>query len=189
MDTKVCSKCDEEKPVSSFTPRSCNTDGLSKRCWDCGAPDRARQARLMESRQLRFETDPDYRERRRAYDRKRVRDQRDRRYGLPPGTVEQMEQDQDGRCAVCRRTPAEVACKGDSGTQLHVDHDHACCATNDRRDPACGQCVRSMLCKKCNGALAMVDDDPTRLMALIEYLVLWGKVAPGQWAEQTGVMS
>jgi len=53
------------------------------------------------------------------------------KYGLPPGVYDAMEAGQQGRCALCRRSPR-------GGWPLVVDHDHAT-----------GQ-VRGLLCNDCN---------------------------------------
>ncbi len=42
--------------------------------------------------------------------------------------------------------------------RLAIDHDHKT-----------GQ-VRSLLCKKCNGVLGLVDDDPALLRAAADYI-------------------
>lgn len=49
---------------------------------------------------------------------------------------------------------------------LAVDHDHACCPGR----LSCGQCVRGCLCKTCNTALGMLQDDLDRLSGLLRYL-------------------
>src|ERR1700727_1589635 len=66
---------------------------------------------------------------------------------------------QNGVCAICRRPP-------DSGTLLVVDHDHQCCPG----DVSCGNCVRGLLCIKCNWALGHMNDDAARLRAAADYV-------------------
>jgi|SRR5690606_4909489 len=53
-----------------------------------------------------------------------------------------------------------------SGFNLNVDHDHACCPG----EKACGNCVRGVLCRKCNLALGFLDDDPEKIRMLLRYL-------------------
>jgi hypothetical protein len=69
---------------------------------------------------------------------------------------------EDGTCFACGgRDP--------KGRSLHVDHDHACCAG----ETSCGDCVRGLLCRRCNNVLARVGDDRDLLRALISYLDRW----------------
>lgn len=70
-----------------------------------------------------------------------------REYGLSLDDVEQMRDAQGGACAACRVGPAEF-----------VDHDHAS-----------GR-VRALLCRQCNTAAGLLNDDPERLRMLAEYL-------------------
>lgn len=74
---------------------------------------------------------------------------------------EQMLNDQKFACAICQRLDTEV------GT-LHVDHDHSCCPIKGQS--RCGQCVRSLLCRTCNHALGMMQDNPTWLRGAADYL-------------------
>lgn len=65
-------------------------------------------------------------------------------------------------CAVCSTD--------DPGTKgWAVDHDHKCCP---QPQPAstCGNCVRGIVCTRCNLALGQVDDDPELLNKMIDYL-------------------
>lgn len=78
---------------------------------------------------------------------------RKHRYGI---TSEQYDAMAKHGCRAC----------GAQGVQLHVDHDHSCCSGAK----SCGRCVRGLLCRPCNNALACVGDDPQRLAALITYL-------------------
>lgn len=46
---------------------------------------------------------------------------------------------QGGKCALCREP---------LGKRYAVDHDHDCCPRGKR--PACGECIRGVLCMPCN---------------------------------------
>lgn len=50
--------------------------------------------------------------------------------------------------------------------KLVVDHDHDCCP----RDYTCGQCIRGILCGRCNLGLGKFDDDVGKLLAAVDYL-------------------
>lgn len=65
-----------------------------------------------------------------------------------------------GRCDACGATDPG----GKAG--WHIDHDHRCCEGSR----SCGECVRGLLCVRCNVALGMSDDSPARLLALVSYL-------------------
>lgn len=82
-------------------------------------------------------------------------------YGMSAEDFARMVEDQDGRCAICGALGDD-----DVHGRLVPDHDHACCPTK----PACGKCVRGLLCVKCNTAIAMLEDDPFRARAAAEYL-------------------
>lgn len=84
------------------------------------------------------------------------------KYGMEPEQYERMLEEQGHACAICRtETPNG---KG----SWHVDHDHACCPTAGE---SCGQCVRGILCSRCNVALGGFYDNPDILMAAIAYLM------------------
>lgn len=62
-------------------------------------------------------------------------------YGLAPGEYAQLLEQQDGRCAICRRKPRN--------RRLAVDHDHNTGA------------VRGLLCHTCNHyVLRFIEGDP-----------------------------
>lgn len=82
--------------------------------------------------------------------------QRRRKYG---DVYERLLIEQAGLCALCTQPPAP-------GRTLHVDHDHACCAT----EVTCGKCVRSLLCETCNKGLGLFRDDPVLLRLAADYL-------------------
>jgi hypothetical protein len=78
-------------------------------------------------------------------------------YKLTPKRLAEMHAAQGNCCAACGE-PVEG--------RMDVDHDHACCA--DRR--SCGECLRELLCRRCNTILGKVHDRVEILEALIGYL-------------------
>lgn len=80
-------------------------------------------------------------------------------YGITIEQYEALLAAQGGVCAICGGVSTD-------GKSLHVDHDHNCCNTR----PACGACVRGLLCDLCNRAIGSMQDDPARLRAAAAYL-------------------
>jgi hypothetical protein len=68
-----------------------------------------------------------------------------RKFGMTTADYDALLAAQDGRCAICRRTP-EAA-----GHTLHVDHCHQTGV------------VRGILCNGCNSAIAMAQESPAVL--------------------------
>lgn len=82
------------------------------------------------------------------------------RYKLSRESYEQMFDEQDGKCLICK----------EKQDRLFVDHDHACCPTDQTNQKTCGECVRGLLCWHCNSGLGHFRDDPDRMQAAIAYL-------------------
>lgn len=80
-------------------------------------------------------------------------------YGLTPEQGAALYRGQGESCAVCR-TPRPI-------DELHIDHDHSCCPSGSQ---GCGNCVRGLLCSKCNNGIGYFGDDPSRLDAAAYYL-------------------
>lgn len=79
-------------------------------------------------------------------------------YGVSPDDYDQLLAEQYGGCAICGSRV------GNKRTlSLHVDHDHATGV------------VRGLLCGRCNTALGMLDDNPTKVRRLLDYLEQHGK--------------
>jgi hypothetical protein len=85
-------------------------------------------------------------------------------YGIPYSRYEAMHEAQGGVCAICKRP--ETSVHRGTVAMLAVDHDRAHCPTRK----SCGQCVRGLLCARCNAALGQVGDSPDVLRAMIAYL-------------------
>jgi hypothetical protein len=88
------------------------------------------------------------------------------RYGLTPEQYDALYESQGGVCAGCKRA------KGTGRRRLAVDHDHALAKQHDHPDDvACPQCVRGLLCARCNDVMAHVRDDPALLIGMANYLI------------------
>lgn len=68
--------------------------------------------------------------------------------------VSELSRLYSGGCAICG-----------SRKNLHIDHDHKCCATL----PACGSCVRGALCASCNSRVGKMDKHPELYTRTLEY--------------------
>jgi hypothetical protein len=76
-------------------------------------------------------------------------------YGITPALYIAALVAQNWACAAC----------GDTLVQVHIDHDHTCCAGKK----SCGKCFRGLLCGGCNKALGLLKDTPERIQALYQY--------------------
>jgi hypothetical protein len=77
-------------------------------------------------------------------------------------SIEQYQElliSQGGRCAICGKVPEEVY-------KFVIDHDHTCCPG----PISCGDCIRGLLCNKCNSGLGMFDDNLKNVLSAAEYL-------------------
>ena len=141
---KLCKKCENEKPIEEFPNAKGYKDGHHPWCRSC-----------------RAEYQRNYNK---TYPRKKDKNARRthvfRKYGLTPERYDEILQAQGGVCLGCGRNPS------DSTREFAVDHDHSCCPGKE----SCGECVRGILCGKCNSALGMVDDNIQTLTNLVSYL-------------------
>ena len=70
------------------------------------------------------------------------------RFKRTPEWYEDTLVGQGGHCALCDAVPGD--------RRFHVDHNHDCCPCEGTRY-TCGNCVRSLLCDKCNTALGHLE--------------------------------
>jgi len=75
-------------------------------------------------------------------------------HGLSADERDSLAELQGYRCAICQRP----------GTALELDHDHRHC----RGRTGCRQCVRGLLCPRCNAGLGLIGDAAVpRLLAYL----------------------
>lgn len=79
-----------------------------------------------------------------------------KRHGITLDEYNAKLETQGGVCAnpMCTRTATE------NGKRLVVDHDHGHCEGRE----SCGQCIRGILCDRCNMILGHVKDDQSLLL-------------------------
>lgn len=91
------------------------------------------------------------------------------RYGLGEDRLRGLYEAQNGLCAICAVG---------LNSEYHVDHDHACCPYTKAAKAACGDCVRGLLCGKCNLLLGQADDSVEKLLSAVRYLKEWEESCP-----------
>lgn len=103
MNTKVCSKCGQEKPTTEFRNNRSAKDGLDRWCKPCASESQKKyyQAKgkdYLRERQLKVN------------------------YGISIIDYDEMFEEQDGCCAICG-DDIKTAVLG-PGAHFSVDHDH-----------------------------------------------------------------
>jgi hypothetical protein len=81
-----------------------------------------------------------------------------REYNMTPERYRHLLDEHGELCGICR--------KPSTGKRLSIDHDHACCSGAR----SCGQCVRGLLCSRCNLLLGNAGDSTELLEAMVAYL-------------------
>lgn len=80
------------------------------------------------------------------------------KFGIDSAIYNKMLQDQNEACAICLEPEIAIHHRTGFPRALAVDHDHDTDA------------VRGLLCRDCNTALGLFDEDVVRLRAAIAYL-------------------
>jgi hypothetical protein len=148
---KVCSRCKEWRFWEQFhhsTP-DYYKDGLRTVCKSCRvAYDASHYEKNAEREKTRARD-------KRAADPDAAIKARAKKFGLTLDQLLKMYSDQDHRCAWCGRHESEL-------NYLCVDHDRNCCPG----ERSCGQCVRQLLCERCNFAEGHLKHWPEALVVL-----------------------
>lgn len=124
----------------------CGTDAGSQRhsyynehsCEPCRA---AHAARSREGKK-KLRSSPRYR-----------RGEKVKSHGLTLDKYQDILDSQGGVCAICRLPESTKNPYNGEPRHLSIDHDHACCSGKT----SCGNCVRGLLCHKCNSALGVIE--------------------------------
>lgn len=82
-----------------------------------------------------------------------------RKYGVSPDDLYKLETES---CGICAAPPVKT------GKRHVIDHDHQCCSSDLRA--YCGNCIRGVLCNRCNLGLGQFKDNPEFLRGAIRYL-------------------
>lgn len=156
----TCTRCKLDKPLDRFSLRKAGelASGYRMPCKDCVNTGK----RTPEGRRKGAAAARQYNAANRERVRRRqwARDLR-LRFHMTPEEYDALLAEQGGVCAICRR-PCTMG-------RLSVDHDRSCCPG----DEGCGQCVRELLCRRCNLGLGAFGDDPASLDAAAAYLRRW----------------
>jgi hypothetical protein len=146
METQVCFKCNEERPIERFGKWSHTGgkySGVSGFCKDCYNKERReREIKKFGSEQAMI--DHKNLQARKHYVK--------RLYGLEWEDYISLLEEQDYKCQICS---CEMEAVGKFAT---VDHCHST------------GMVRGILCRKCNSGLGLFNDDLESLKRAIQYL-------------------
>ena len=173
---KQCSKCKKTKSFKEFYKSSTNSGGYSNYCKICQSeydrakyasrrvhPEKIKEGKLHCRRCEKYlSVDKFPKQKRYQSYCKECRTHIGRKHNLDKLGVSiekylEIEKEQDYKCKICGQ---------EDKRRLSVDHDHSCCNSY----PACGNCVRGLLCSRCNRALGIVNDDTELLQKMIQYL-------------------
>lgn len=153
---RICTGCELELPLASFSRNLTKKSGVQSHCKDCNAKYRAlNDTAIKAKKKERRIVDSEYvRSLGRAWWKKNSDKIRDRRLLSQFGINEQQYQDllksQNGVCAICGRPPQKK--------RLAVDHSHTTGV------------VRGLLCSPCNVSLGGFQDSLEILQRAYEYL-------------------
>lgn len=163
MDTKLCQRCNEDKPLEEFYDAGYTrkSDGVRPKMTIC-KPCNAAKSREYYRANLEVQRDKNKRKSQawREADPERAAEKQyasrlQSKYGITIDAVNQMWEDQGGCCAICGAPEPPFA---ERRQRLHVDHDHQTGV------------VRGLLCSTCNQGLGYFSDDPDRLDKAAQYL-------------------
>lgn len=147
---KICSRCKTLQGPDQFSPDKRAKDGLQSRCKSCNAE-------YSRNRQVTPEKNREYTIK--------------YRYGLTPERYEEMLSEQEYSCAAC-------GVKFGTGSKRpEVDHDHTCCNTKYK---TCGNCVRGILCQKCNTLAGKLEYNIEYLNDILWYLTFYIRQSLGE---------
>jgi len=150
--SKVCSSCEAPIPLTDFYKDDRYKSGRASRCKPCAN---------AATKEYRHKNNESVNALRRENYKPEVAaiTSRKSRYRLSDERYQQLLEAQGGVCAICKQECS-------TGKALAVDHDHSCCPPRK----SCGDCVRALLCSRCNLGIGSFNDDINLLHAAVQYL-------------------
>lgn len=139
---KLCPACKEEKTLEDFHIARKRFDGRQYKCKTC-----TKEASYKYYQDMTEEERKEYNARRYKAPYQK--------HGLTKEQHQAMLNDQSGLCAICEKEKA-----------THIDHNHECCPGQF----GCPDCVRGILCFKCNTAIGLLSDSVESARNIILYL-------------------
>lgn len=163
--TRQCYKCELVKPLDEFrrATEAGRNRAVCKACLYKTNRDRIRDKDKL----------PGVKEARLAAQRERYIKKADIRaeyflkrfYNMTLEDYNALLDKQGGVCALCEEPETAVTRSTKVVKRLSVDHDHSCCPGKE----TCGECVRGLLCSRCNTALSLLDRvEHSKVVAYIE---------------------
>jgi len=142
-ETRVCNKCNIEKPVSEFAKRNSRKRAYQYACKECN-----RNHRNLHKDETKLYMKGYYQDNKeRCSDRMKFW-----LYGITPEDYDALYKKQNGCCALCGRHQSELT------KSLCIDHDHKTGKT------------RGLLCLSCNRGVGYLQDDAELCLAAYNYL-------------------
>ncbi|MBC7381892.1 MAG: endonuclease VII domain-containing protein [Bacteroidia bacterium] len=132
---KVCSKCNIEKELTEYHKRSNRPCGVRSQCKSC------------------YKEYPVKLKRRDGYMRQY---DLNKSYGISLSNYNEILEKQNGKCAICNKTPKEK----NMGRKKNLCVDH--CHTTGN--------IRGLLCDTCNRGIGLLDDNKELLNNALLYL-------------------
>lgn len=148
---KRCQQCKQVLPMIDFGNRRRSRDGRTSICVFCQRANHSAQYRKLRANPVQFAS--------------AMQKQKAGKFGLSIDAYYQLVMASGGICAICHR-PENTTDGNGKLRSLALDHDRKCCPGNR----ACGKCLRGMICRKCNVAIGLLDDSPSRMVMAILYL-------------------
>lgn len=171
MGGRNCTTCGEWKPyVGNFQKRTDGKDGFVSRCSVCLKVARRKsylknhekqRARQAEYRAANVDLIRQQQATWRAANKQELKRRNfEKSYNITWSEREQMLADQGGVCAICKSPDPK-------GPDWHMDHGHSCCPEKAK---SCGECLRGLLCGRCNVGIGCFSDNTETMLSAIDYI-------------------
>ena len=166
METQICTKCGEEKPVTKEFYQSNGRGGFRRDCKKCVNSRRRNNFKLKEEqnkkRRERYRKDINYRLHLKGLRLKST-------FGINLEKYEKMLEEQDFKCKICGKEEVSTSRTGQI-KGLAVDHCH-------KHEKETGEIkVRGLLCENCNKGIGSLQDDINILKRAIDYIEKEGDI-------------